>query len=63
MEETKVAKIILTVKQTVGMFLAAGTVRLVQVGGKMNAAMHRDIFDDKQFQSAQSQDNIGVAWT
>lgn len=47
MEETKVAKIILTVKQTVGMFLAAGTVRLVQAEEKMNAAMHRDIFDDK----------------
>lgn len=58
MEETKVAKIILTVKQT-----AAGTVRLVQVEGKMSAAMHRDIFDDKQLQSAQSQDNTGVAWT
>ena len=33
-------------------FSAAGTGRLVRIEGKMNAAMYRDILDEKLLQSA-----------
>ena len=34
-----------------GSFSAAGTGRLVRIGGKLNAAMYRDILDEKLLQS------------
>ena len=35
-----------------GCFSAAGTGRLVKIGGKMNAAIYRDILEEKLLQSA-----------
>jgi hypothetical protein len=37
----------------VGMFLAAGTGRLVRMEGKMNGAKYREILDENLLQSAQ----------
>jgi hypothetical protein len=42
-------------------FQAAGTGRLVMIEGKMNGTKCREILDENLLQSAQDQDNTGVA--